>query len=274
MEQIYVLGKCTNPKMVSVNRLSSQVAGSSHPIQIYTIMKKESEWPEYIRQICSMYGFYQKEHFDILCFRQDGVLIGDFPDFENYCREKWGICLQPSSPEEESKGVEVNKIIKAHEDEEEEISDLERSLILKKSQSNIRVSDFEKIISPKGRTLRIKVSSKVLAKNCQSKSQSVDRVLEDVFNKMTTKVDPLNISKSEMNKAKENKKMPKERKSIFMIYEIKNESKKGEKTGDGKEEFKKMQEKNNFLQLNQALDISDLDNLRMTNIRGRLRLTF
>lgn len=164
MEQIYVLGKCNNILMTKVDLISIKLERLNLPAKIFPILKEESEWEGYIKKICSLYGFYQKEHLDILSFKQEGTLIGDFNQFQEYCKKKWGISTPEQTEDEENKAVEVNKLIKQYEKDEETISNLEQILLQKKTCQITRVDEFERVISKDGKILRIKFSDNVIRK--------------------------------------------------------------------------------------------------------------
>ena len=197
--------------MVRVDQIASQLEELNLPAKIFVIMKQESEWQSYIEKICSIYGFYQRDNYEILSFKQEGVLIGDFNDFEVYCKRKWSLEVAQGSEAETQAAVEVNKKIKLHENDEKVTSELEKLLLQKKATQTHKIKPFEKFIHLSGKILQFKFSDKVLHKQTFGPDKGNERKLHFSDEQMQSKE-----AKTEKKKAKGESKEP--RKSMGIDF--------------------------------------------------------
>ena len=194
MAEIFVVGQCSDGQMVEAEELKYLVEDNVPWAKINLIYKRESEWGEYLKKICSVYGFFQKDHLPMAAFTREGVWIGDLQDLNKYVSQRFPVKLQAKSlltesqdkenlaqsnsaqndvhtkdnahklpSEEVQQRVQTNLLIKENADKSEasEVSELENQLI-KKQQLFQAKTQFQEIIHQNGKMLKVKWSSKVI----------------------------------------------------------------------------------------------------------------
>ena len=265
MEQIYVLGKCNSATMVKVDQMANQLQNLNLPAKIFTIMKQEYEWKAYLEQICSIYGFYQKEHYEVLCFKQEGVLIGDYNDFQDYCKSQWGLTINPKSEEQMKEAVKTNEIIKSHENDQEIVSDLEKLLIKKKEIKAKKIKQFKTLINPNGKILRVKFSDKILEKRNLLEENKVEGKNENI----TKKIAFNEITSTKESKV-ENKPDNIKRKSVRLEFDANKLNQNIQAINDKNEEANSGIKDYSTRNINKIINMEYLDKINLCNSVGRI----
>lgn len=89
-----IASKANQPYLAECQMLGEMLEKNCPDVSIKTVIKHQSEWPEFLDSVCRSYGFADKTC--PLIFTLEGTLIGDGSGFVEHIREKYGKVLSMS----------------------------------------------------------------------------------------------------------------------------------------------------------------------------------
>ena len=89
-----ITGSSDSPELSELENLANIVRSSFKHIKVKVIIKHPIEWPQYLTEICKIYGF--KEKLNPICFTPEGILVGGTEEFKQMVQAKFDVENLPS----------------------------------------------------------------------------------------------------------------------------------------------------------------------------------
>ncbi|EGR30878.1 hypothetical protein IMG5_121760 [Ichthyophthirius multifiliis] len=121
MSSYIIAGSADKEEMAICENILNQIKSLFFNIDFRIIIKDESEWKNYINEICRIYGF--KKKLNPIIFTLDGYLIGSLENFKELALSKFGIDKYDNLVTKEKEMDQIHDtILNEQEEEIEQIS--------------------------------------------------------------------------------------------------------------------------------------------------------